>query len=100
MTLRQRDRDWAHALQQAVEEHFPLPDREWREWPCVPDVEVVFAWLKLLVEEIRGDEREACARLCDGHANDHRSAPDDSPVQYAASEAETLACAIRARART
>lgn len=51
-----RDWDWAHALMTAVEEHFPLPDREWREWPCAPDVDAVCNWLKQLIREVRAHD--------------------------------------------
>jgi hypothetical protein len=53
-----------------------------------------------LLDRLVTEEREACAMICEGHAKDHRSAPEDSPVQYAASEAETLAAAIRARSES
>jgi hypothetical protein len=53
--------------------------------------------LEQAIIEAVEEEREACALICEGHAKDHRSAPEDSPVQYAASEADTLAAAIRNR---
>lgn len=57
--IEEAHRDWSHALMIAVEEHFPLPGREWREWPSIPDVAVVCDWLKRLIEEVRADERES-----------------------------------------
>lgn len=47
-----RDREWAHALKQAVEEQFP----EWgdfHEWPTTPDVDYMCDWLRRLVEDDR-----------------------------------------------
>jgi hypothetical protein len=44
--IKDAHRDWAHALMTAVEEHFPLLGREWREWPAAPDVAVVCDWLR------------------------------------------------------
>ena len=63
------------------------------------EAEIVDA-MKEAKKEGTNAEREACAMICEGHAKDHRSAPEDSPVQYAASEAETLAAAIRARSES
>jgi hypothetical protein len=80
------DRYWSDVSRKPVSKQDPLPDIR-------PLIE------KAIIAAVE-EEREACALICDGHENDHRSAPEDSPVQYAASEAATLASAIRARGRS
>lgn len=99
--IKEAHRDWAHALMTAVEERFPLPGGEWREWPTSPDVAGVCAWLRQLVDEIRKDEREACAAIAEnpikipdepGQLDQH--AWPGHPVMKA------VATAIRARTRS
>jgi hypothetical protein len=77
------DQYWSAVSRRPASNKDPLPDMR-------PLLE------KAIIEAVE-EEREACALICDGHANDHRSSPEDSPVQYAAAEAETLAAAIRRR---
>lgn len=52
VAVESRDREWSHALKQAVEEQFP----EWgdfHEWPTTPDVDFMCDWLRRLIEEDR-----------------------------------------------
>lgn len=86
MPTDETNRDWAHALMTAVEAHFPLPDHEWREWPCVPDVNVVCEWLSDLIATVRADESAACAEICDQTACEYRSLEEHKQKALAAIE--------------
>jgi hypothetical protein len=50
--IEDRDRDWSHALKEAVEAQFP----EWgdfHEWPATPDVGAVCDWLGRLIKAVK-----------------------------------------------